>query len=59
VETVNGQLAGRYNAERLRARGLWHPGHRPTRKILSHAVIVRVNVKAGRPPLQLPALMAA
>jgi hypothetical protein len=59
VETVNSQLAGRYNAKRIRARDMWHLCHRLIRKVLSHTVAVWVNVNAGRPPLQLAALTAA
>jgi hypothetical protein len=59
VETVNSQLAGRYNAKRIWARDLWHLCHRLIRKVLSHTVAVCVGVRAGRPPLQLASLMAA
>jgi hypothetical protein len=59
VETVNSQLAGRYSAKRIWARDRWHLCHRLIRKILSHAVAMWVNVKAGLPPLQLASLMAA
>jgi Transposase DDE domain len=59
VETVNSQLAGRYNSKRIRARDLWHLCHRLIRKILSHTVAVWLNVATGRPPLQLAALVAA
>jgi hypothetical protein len=59
VETVNSQLAGRYNAKRIWARDLWHLCHRLIRKILSHTVAVWLNVATGQPPLQLAALVAA
>lgn len=59
VETVNGQLAGRYNAKRVWARDLWHLCHRVIRKILSHTVGVWLNVIQRQQPLQLAELMAA
>jgi len=59
VETVNSQLAGRYNAKRIWARDQWHLCHRLIRKILSHTVAVWLNVATGRPPLQLAALVVA
>ena len=59
VETVNGQLAGRYWAKRLWARDLWHLCHRLIRKILSHTVAVWLNVIAGLAPLRFADLLAA
>jgi Transposase DDE domain len=59
VETVNGQLAGRYAAKRLRARDLWHLCHRVIRKVLSHTVAIWLNVTAGLPPLRFADLVAA
>jgi Transposase DDE domain len=59
VETVNSQLAGRYNAKRIWARDLWHLCHRLIRKILSHTVAVWLNVATGQPSLRLAALVVA
>lgn len=59
IETVQGQLAERYNIKRAWARDLWHLCHRIIRKILSHTVAVWVNVTQGHQPLQLERLLAA
>jgi hypothetical protein len=59
VETVNAQLAGRYNVKRVRARDRWHLCHRVIRKVLSHTLAVWLNVAAHQPPLQFERLMAA
>ena len=58
VETVNGQLAERYNLKRTWARDLWHLCHRLIRKILSHTVAILLSVRAGHQPLQFDALAA-
>lgn len=52
IETVNGQLAGRYRGKRTWAKDLWHLCHRVIRKVLSHTIAVWVNVRLGRSPLQ-------
>lgn len=57
VETVIGQLAVRFNAERTWARDVWHLTSRLARKLLSHAVAVLLNGRAGHPPLQLDRLI--
>ncbi len=57
IETVIGQLAARFNAERTRARDLWHLCSRLTRKALSHTAAVLINWMAGNPPLQLDRLV--
>jgi hypothetical protein len=59
VETVNGQLAGRYHLKRVWARELWHLGHRVIRKVLSHTVAVWLNVCEGLEPLRFSDCMAA
>lgn len=59
VETVNGQLAGRYNVKRVWARDRWHLCHRVGRKILSHTVMVWVAVQNLRPPLSFAELEMA
>jgi hypothetical protein len=38
---------------------LWHLVHRVIRKVLSHAVALAVNCRAGHSPLQFDALFAA
>ena len=57
VETVIGQLATRFHAERTWARDLWHLTARLARKVLSHTVAVLLNGRAGNPPLQLDLLI--
>ena len=58
VETVNGQLAERYNVKRTWAKDLWHLCHRIIRKILSHTVAIVLTARAGHQPLQFDALAA-
>jgi hypothetical protein len=59
IETVNGQLAERYEMKRTWARDLWHLCHRIIRKILSHTVMIAVAVSRGLPPLQFDRLRPA
>jgi hypothetical protein len=59
VETVQGQLAGRYNMKRTWARDRWHFCHRIGRKILSHTVMVVLAVRNLRRPLSLVELEMA
>jgi Transposase DDE domain len=59
IETVIGQLATRFHAERTWARDLWHLTSRLGRKVLSHTVAVLLNWRAGNPPLQLDRLIDA
>jgi hypothetical protein len=59
LETVNGQLAERYNVKRPWAKDRWHLCHRLIRAILSHTVLVRVTVRAGIAPLSFDRLLAA
>lgn len=57
IETVNGQLAGRFNIKRTWAKDLWHLCSRVLRKILSHTVAAWVNVRQGHRPLDFAALL--
>lgn len=59
IETVNGQLAVRFDAKRTWARDLWHLCSRVWRKVLSHTVAYLVNFEHGgdHPPLQLAKLL--
>jgi hypothetical protein len=59
VETVIGQLADRFNIEKVRARKLWHMTNRVTRKVLAHTVAVFLNKKEGNRPLQFEHLISA
>ena len=58
IETVNGQLAERYNIKRTWAKDLWHLCRRIIRKILSHTVAVVLTARAGHQPLQFDAWAA-
>jgi hypothetical protein len=58
IETVNGQMAERYNVKRTWARDLWHLCHRVIRKILSHTVAILLNIREGHQPLQFDAMAA-
>jgi hypothetical protein len=53
VETTIGQLTERYHLKRTWARDLWHLSHRLLRKVLSHALMVWLNVQAEITPLHL------
>ena len=57
IETVNGQLAGRFHAKRTWAKDLWHLCSRLLRKILSHTVAAWVNVSQGHRPLDFASLV--
>lgn len=59
LETVNGQLAERYEIKRTWARDRWHLCHRVARKILSHTVMVRLAVRHHFPPLSFDRLLPA
>ena len=59
VETVGGQLAGRYNVKRTWARDLWHLTHRVIRKVLSHTAMAWLCARAGHAPLSFDRLCAA
>ncbi len=59
IETVQGQLAGRYDIKEVRARDVWHLVHRITRKVLSHTVAIMLCVRSWLPPLQFSKLLAA
>jgi hypothetical protein len=57
IETVNGQLAGRFQVKRTWAKDLWHLCSRVLRKILSHTVAAWVNVSLGQRPLDFASLV--
>ena len=59
IETVNGQLAERFEMKRTWARDLWHLVHRVIRKILGHTILMCLTVRATISPLQFDRLMAA
>ncbi|KTD72641.1 transposase (DDE domain) [Legionella tucsonensis] len=53
VETVIGQLADRFQIEKVRARKLWYLTNRIARKVLAHTVCVCINKKIGNPLFNL------
>ncbi|OAV11197.1 Transposase [Moraxella catarrhalis] len=46
-----GQLFGRFNMQKLRARDLWHLSYRFMRKILAYNFCFVINKQLGNPPL--------
>ena len=59
VETVGTHLTERFGVDQIRVHDLWHFQHRLIRKILAHTVCVFLNLRLGRPPLDLDDLVAA
>jgi hypothetical protein len=57
IETVIGQLAGRFNIEKIRARDLWHQASRFWRKLLAHTVCIKISLEVGNEPLQFEKLI--
>lgn len=57
VETVIGQLAERFNIEKVRARKLWSLTNRVARKILGHTIGVFINKQNNNPPLRFDLLV--
>jgi hypothetical protein len=57
IETAFGQLAERFRMKRTRARDLWHSSHRVIRKVLSHTVVVWLNLTSGRQALDFDGLV--
>ncbi len=59
VETVIGQLAERFSAERTGARKLWQLVSRIYRKVAAHTLCVLSNPSFGRPLLEFEGLVTA
>jgi Transposase DDE domain len=59
IETVNGQLAVRYHMKQTRARDVWHLVHRVIRKVLSHTVMICIDVQETNPALSFDRLRPA
>jgi DDE family transposase len=57
VETVIGQLTGRYQLRRVWARDAWHLWSRWQRKLVSHTMAVYLCQQAGLPPLRFTQLV--
>jgi Transposase DDE domain len=59
VETVIGQLTGRYHLKQVWAREAWHLWSRWQRKLLSHTMAVLLCQRSGLPPLRFAQLITA
>ena len=57
VETVGSHLTERFAVGAIRVHDLWHFQHRLIRKVLSHTVMVFLNLQMGRDPLDLDGLV--
>ena len=59
VETVGSQLAVRYHMKQTRAQDMWHLVHRITRKVLSHTVMICLDVQRTNAQLSFDRLRPA
>ena len=59
IETIGSHLTEHFAVARIRAHDFWHYQHRLIRKILAHTVGVFLNLRMGRPPLDLDGLVNA
>jgi len=59
VETVGSHLTERFAIDAIRVHDIWHFQHRLIRKVLSHTVMVFLNLQMGRDPLDLDGLVSA
>jgi hypothetical protein len=59
VETVGSHLTERFAVAKIRVHDLWHFQHRLIRKVLSHTVMVFLNLQLKRDPLDLDGLVSA
>jgi len=57
VETVGSHLTERFAVASIRVHDLWHYQHRLIRKVLSHTVMVFLNLQLKRDPLDLDGLV--
>ncbi len=58
VETVGSHLTERFAIAKIRVHDLWHFQHRLIRKVLAHTVMVFMNLRMGRNPLDLDGWVA-
>ena len=59
VETVGSHLTERFAIDAIRVHDLWHFQHRLIRKVLSHTMMVFLNLQLKRDPLDLDGLVTA
>lgn len=57
VETVNSHLTERLNLAKIRVPDLWHFQSRVIRKVLTHTILVFINLQLKRKPLDLDGLV--
>jgi len=57
IETVFSQMSERLNAEKIRARDIWHLTVRIGRKILAHTLACVMNMLLGNPILQFERIL--
>ena len=58
IDTVFGQLIDRFGIREVGAKDLWHMASRLLRAVLSHTLMVYLNIQQGNEPLQLEKLLA-
>lgn len=54
--TAVDQLTERYEIKKI-LRDLWHLCHRPIRKVLSHTIVVWINLIHGQQPTKFPSFV--
>jgi hypothetical protein len=59
IETVGSQLTVRYRMKQVRARDEWHLLHRVIRRVLSHTVMICIDVQEINPALSFDRLRPA
>ncbi len=59
VETVGSHLTERFAVDSIRVHDIWHFQARVIRKVLSHTVMVYLNLQLKRQPLDLDGLVSA
>ena len=59
VETVGSHLTERFAVDSIRVHDIWHFQARIIRKVLSHTVMVYLNLQLKREPLDLDGLVSA
>ena len=58
VETVIGQLTGRFKINAIRVKDFWHFQARVARKLLAHALATLIAKQLGRVPTQIEAMLS-
>lgn len=58
IDTVFGQLTERFSIKNVGAKDIWHMASRLMRTVLSHTLMVYLNIRQGNEPLQFQHLLA-